>query len=97
MAVDEIAERIRTLGVHAPGTYREFAELSIIEDVHGVPSAQSMVEILTSSPEQGVRTYREALHRAQDADDEPSAALISDGMRTHEKTAWMLRVMRQAP
>ena len=36
VAVDDIAERIRTLGVYAPGTYQEFAELSSIEEVHGV-------------------------------------------------------------
>lgn len=36
-AVDEIAERIRTLGVSAPGTYKSFAQLSSIEEVEGVP------------------------------------------------------------
>ena len=50
-----------------------------------------MVRILTASHEQVVRTCREALAKAQEADDESSAALISDRMREHEKTAWMLR------
>jgi len=91
LAVDEIAERIRTLGAPAPGTYREFAELSKIEEVQGTVSAEDMLKILTASHELVVRTCRDVLARAQGADDESSAALISDRMRIHEKTAWMLR------
>lgn len=92
-AVDEIAERIRTLGVLAPGTYKEFAALSSIKEVEEVPPAQEMVRILTKSHEQVVKTCREVLRQAQAGDDESSAALISDRMRIHEKTAWMLRAM----
>ena len=91
VAVDDVAERIRSLGVHAPGTYKEFSELSSINEVLGTPEAQEMVVILTANHEQLVRTCRTALSVAQDADDESSAALISDRMRVHEKTAWMLR------
>jgi starvation-inducible DNA-binding protein len=93
VAVDDIAERIRTLGVVAPGTYKALASLSSITEVEEVPEATEMVSILTSSHEQVVKTSREALKLAQDADDESSAALISDRMRIHEKTAWMLRAM----
>jgi len=93
-AVDEIAERIRTLGVAAPGTYKAFAQLSSIDEVEGVPSAKEMVALLTKGHEQVVKTCREALGPAQEADDESSAALISDRMRIHEKTAWMLRAMQ---
>jgi len=96
LAVDDIAERIRTLGIEAPGTYKQFAELSSIEEVDGVPPAQQMVEILTAGHEQVVRTSREALKRAQAADDESSASLISDRMRIHEKTAWMLRALTRS-
>lgn len=91
VAVDDIAERIRTLDVVAPGTYKTLAELSSIEEVEGVPEAMEMVGLLTHGHEQVVKTCREALKTAQDADDESSVALISDRMRVHEKTAWMLR------
>lgn len=91
LAVDEVAERIRTLGVAAPGTYKAFSELSSINEVDGVPSATDMITILLSGNEQVVKTCRTALAAAQNADDESSAALISDRMRVHEKTAWMLR------
>ena len=93
VAVDEIAERIRTLGMRAPGTYKEFSELSAIREVEGVPDASDMVEILTKGHEQVVNTSRDVLLVAQEASDESSVALISDRMRLHEKTAWMLRSM----
>lgn len=93
-AVDEIAERIRTLGVAAPGTYKAFAELSSIKEVEGVPDAKEMVTVLTKGHEQVVKTSRAVLKTAQEADDESTAALVSDRMRVHEKTAWMLRAMQ---
>ncbi len=94
-AVDEIAERIRTLGVAAPGTYKAFAKLSSIQEVEGVPDAKEMVKILNESHEQVVKTCREALKLAEDAEDESTAALVSDRMVIHEKTAWMLRMMQE--
>ncbi len=94
-AVDEIAERIRTLDVPAPGTFKEFAKLSVIEEVEGVPSATEMVDILTHNHEQVVKTARKVLKLAQQADDESSVALVSDRMRIHEKTAWMLRSLQK--
>ena len=91
VAVDDIAERIRSLGFDAPGTYREFTQLSAIEETTEIPSAVDMVAILTKNHETLVKSCRKALSAAQNSDDESSAALISDRMRIHEKTAWMLR------
>lgn len=95
-AVDDVAERIRTLGMPAPGTYKQFAELSSIEETDGVPSAEDMVKILTMDNETLVRTARRILPLAQDANDESTASLISDRMVIHEKTAWMLRSLLEA-
>lgn len=94
-AVDDIAERIRTLDVAAPGTYKEFARLSSIEEVEGVPEAGDMVDLLTKGHEQVVKTAREVLKLAQDGDDESTASLVSDRMVIHEKTSWMLRATRK--
>jgi starvation-inducible DNA-binding protein len=91
VAVDDIAERIRTLDVAAPGTYKEFAKLSSIKEVDGVPKDNEMVDLLTKGHESVVKTCRDVLKLAQGADDESTAALVSDRMRLHEKTAWMLR------
>ncbi len=95
VAVDDIAERIRTLDFPAPGTYAEFARLSSVTEVEGIPESGEMVDILTQGHEQVVRTAREVLKLAQDADDESTAALVSDRMRIHEKTSWMLRATRK--
>ena len=93
LAVDEIAERIRTLGYPAPGTYSQFKQLSTIDEVVGVPNASEMVVILKENHENVVRTCRKVLELAQKAIDESTIALVSDRMRVHEKTAWMLRAM----
>jgi len=95
VAVDDIAERIRTLDVVAPGTYKEFSKLSSIREVEGVPSSEEMVDILTEGHEQVVRTSRDVLKVAQEGEDESTAALVSDRMRIHEKTSWMLRAIRK--
>ena len=95
VAVDDIAERIRTLDVVAPGTYKEFSKLSSIKEVEGVPSSEEMVDILTKGHEQVVRTSRDVLKVAQEGEDESTAALVSDRMRIHEKTSWMLRAIRR--
>jgi starvation-inducible DNA-binding protein len=96
VAVDDIAERIRTLDVAAPGTYKEFVKLSSIKEVDGVPESNEMVKLLTKGHEQVIKTAREVLQVAQAADDESTAALVSDRMRVHEKTSWMLRASQKA-
>jgi starvation-inducible DNA-binding protein len=90
-AVDDVAERIRTLGFPAPGTYNQFAALTSITETMGVPTADQMVTILTRDNETLIRTARRILPLAQDAADESTASLIADRMVVHEKTAWMLR------
>jgi starvation-inducible DNA-binding protein len=90
-AVDDVAERIRTLGFPAPGTYSQFAELTSITETIGVPTADEMVSILTHDNETLIRTARRILPLAQEAADESTASLIADRMVVHEKTAWMLR------
>ncbi|WZV76032.1 non-specific DNA-binding protein DpsA [Burkholderia pseudomallei] len=90
LAVDLVAERIRTLGVVAPGTYREFAKLSSIPEADGVPAAEEMIRQLVEGHEAVVRTAR-AIFPDADAASEPTADLLTQRLQTHEKTAWMLR------
>jgi starvation-inducible DNA-binding protein len=94
-AVDDIAERIRTLGFVAPGTYKEFARLSAVKEVDGVPEAGEMVDILTQGHEQVVRTCRDVIKMAVEVHDEGTSDLLTGRMSLHEKTAWMLRALRQ--
>jgi starvation-inducible DNA-binding protein len=91
LAVDLIAERIRALGMHAPGTYAEFVRLSSIQEVSGVPKAEEMVRLLVHGHEAVVRTARSVIPLVQKATDEASTDLLTQRMQLHEKTAWMLR------
>ena len=90
-ALDSIAERIRALGFPAPGTYREFAELSSIQETEGVPAAMDMVGILVKGHEAVARTARTLFPMADGAADESTADLLTQRLQIHEKTAWMLR------
>ena len=92
-AVDEIAERIRALGVPAPGSYAQFAERTSIEEETGVPTAEQMIAQLVKDQETVVRTARSIFPTADKAGDEPTADLLTQRMQIHEKTAWMLRSM----
>ncbi len=92
-AVDEIAERIRALGVIAPGSYKDFADLTEIEEDTEVPSAEQMIANLVKGQETVARTARSIFPLVEKASDEPSADLLTQRMQVHEKTAWMLRSM----
>ncbi|MBD2100042.1 DNA starvation/stationary phase protection protein [Leptolyngbya sp. FACHB-261] len=91
LAVDLIAERIRALGFPAPGTYKEFAQLSSIKEEEGVPTAEEMIRLLVEGQEAVVRTARSIFPVVDKANDEPTADLLTQRMQVHEKTAWMLR------
>lgn len=90
-ALDLIAERIRALGFPAPGTYKEFVKLASIEEVEGVPKATDMVRHLVAAQEATARTARKLLPLVDEANDQPTADLLTQRMDVHEKTAWMLR------
>jgi starvation-inducible DNA-binding protein len=91
LAVDQIAERIRALGVAAPGTYKDYARLSSIKETEGVPSAEEMIALLVEGQEAVVRTARSIFPIVERTNDEPTADLLTQRMQVHEKTAWMLR------
>ena len=86
-----IAERIRALGHRAPGTYREFIDLTSINEDVGSPSADKMIQLLVEGQEAVVRTARSIFPVVEKAGDQPTADLLTQRMQIHEKTAWMLR------
>lgn len=91
LAVDLIAERIRALGFPAPGSYKDFAKLTSIQEADGVSKAEDMIRQLVEGQESVVRTARAIFPAVEKASDEPTADLLTQRMQTHEKTAWMLR------
>lgn len=91
-AVDPIAERIRALGHWAPGSYAQFAKLASIGDAPAnPPKALKMVRTLVSGHEAVARTARGLFPLAEQANDQPTADLLTQRLDIHEKTAWMLR------
>ena len=90
-ALDIIAERIRALGIVAPGSYEEYEKLTTIASAKGRPKALEMVALLVAAQEATARTARELLPVADKANDQPTMDLLTQRLDVHEKTAWMLR------
>ena len=91
-AVDPVAERIRSLGHPAPGSYAQFSALASLPDAPGTPpKAMEMVRILVDGHEAVARTARSIFAIADQASDEPTADLLTQRLAVHEQTAWMLR------
>ena len=91
-AVDPIAERIRSLGLAAPGSYAQFGALASIKDAPTLPpKALEMVRILVEGHEAVARTARSIFPLAGKASDEPTSDLLTQRLTVHEQTAWMLR------
>ena len=90
-AVDLVAERIRSLGADAPGSYSAFAALTSIPEAEGVPAAMDMVRQLVEGHEAVCRTARSVFPAAEAGQDEVSTDLLVQRLQVHEKTAWMLR------
>jgi len=92
-AVDEIAERIRALGIKAPGSYAEFGKLTNVSEAKGDENAAEMIRQLVLGQEVLASTARKVFPLADEAGDEPTADLLTQRMQIHEKNAWMLRSM----
>ncbi|MDM7321849.1 MAG: Dps family protein [Gammaproteobacteria bacterium] len=93
--IDEIAERIRSLGEPAPGTFKQFEKLASFNIPEGMLDAHDMLIELVKGQEAVVRTARDILPVAEKANDQPTIDLLTRRMETHEKNAWMLRSMAQ--
>jgi len=95
LAADEVAERIRTLDVFAPGSYSQFSKLGSIKEETGVPAWEAMVAQLVEGHETCATTARDALKAANAAGDDGTADMVTGRLMAHEKTAWMLRSLLQ--
>lgn len=91
LAVDEIAERIRTLGEKVAGTYSAFAQLSEIKEEQGFPKADEMLNQLIKDQEVIANLAQEVIAYAEEAKDQASADLATRRLEIHQKNAWMLR------
>jgi starvation-inducible DNA-binding protein len=91
LAVDEIAERIRSVGAFAPGSYTAFAKLSTVKEENGHPEAKLMIQNLVSDQEAVAEVARAVIVAAEAVRDQATAVLATRRLDVHEKNAWMLR------
>ena len=90
-ALDDIAERIRALGILAPQGYATFGNLTAIKDGDPEKDSQSMLKELVKDNETLIATARAALKAAEEGGDDVSVDLLTQRLAAHEKAAWMLR------
>lgn len=89
-AVDDIAERILTLGEKAPATFDEYNQLKSIPDGDSNANAAKMVSDLYDDHGKLIKDLNQSIRLAQDSNDEGSISLLSERIAAHEKIRWML-------
>lgn len=92
-ALDLIAERIRSLGSYAPGSYKKYSMLSSIPESEECVPAKDMIKQLLDGHEAVAKTARSVFPLAEAGSDEATLDLLTQRLQLHEKTAWMLRAM----
>ncbi len=89
LKVDELAERILTLGQTPEHRYSQYAQNAILKEVNETSNGVADVEHIVQSFEVLIKQQRELLELAGDAKDEGTIALMSDYIREQEKLVWM--------
>mgnify|MGYP003663544022 FL=1 len=88
--VDEVAERILTLGHKPVHAYSDYVTLSRIQEDKDVHDGSTCVKGVLTGYQTIIELQRELLALASDADDEGTASQVGDYIREQEKTVWML-------
>lgn len=90
LKIDEIAERILTLGGTPLHTFTDYLETSKIVVGKNITNDVEAVNLVITGYKQLLEIERELLTISGDADDEGTNSLISDFVSEQEKTLWML-------
>lgn len=89
--LDQLAERLRILGVTAPGTTEEIRSLASIKSGSADQPAEQMLTDLLAGHTALLRNIKIVIRTAEQAGDDGTVGLLSDRVASHEKTVWMLR------
>jgi len=89
-ANDTIAERIRSLGSKAPGSFSAYNKLTNIKEGDENLDASSMVKELANDQKIIINSLTKTLKSAQEVGDEVTVGIMTDRLEIHEKNAWML-------
>lgn len=91
--IDELAERVLTLGKSPYSTYADYIKIADIKEIktEGL-AAEKMVEAILEDFKHLIEIEREVIENAtENAGDEGTADMIIGFLRFKEKTSWMLR------
>lgn len=89
LKIDEVAERILTLGYSPNHRYTDYTKVSKVKESVQVSDGKKAVENILSSLQIVIGLQRELLELSADTDDEGTNALMSDYIREQEKLVWM--------
>jgi len=90
LKIDEIAERVLTLGGTPLHTYTDYLEKSSIKEAANVTDSEGTVSTTLANFQTLLELERNILTLAGEANDEGTDALMSDYISQQEKTVWML-------
>ncbi len=93
LTIDELAERILTLGKSPYSTYADYIKVAEIKEIETEKmSAQKMVEAILEDFMKLIEIERDVIENAAEtANDEGTADMVIGFMKFKEKTSWMLR------
>lgn len=95
MKVDEIAERILTLGGTPLHTFIDYTERSRVSVGKNVTKDEDAVNLIVDSLSSLLKIERTILDLSDDANDEGTNSLMSDFITEQEKTIWMMNAWLQ--
>lgn len=90
-AIDVVAERIRQLGLRVEASTQKFQAHSIIQDENQHPNTSEMLTTLVRDREAIIRHLRNTMTELDYTQDEGTLDMLTNQLRDHEKTAWILR------
>ncbi|MDP1836499.1 MAG: DNA starvation/stationary phase protection protein [Chlamydiales bacterium] len=90
-ATDVLAEHIRSFGRFAPSSMKEYLRLTSLKEINQELSGDDMIEVLAQGHETCLQNLRKAIKKIEALGDVSTVDVLTDRIREHQKTAWMLR------
>lgn len=87
--VDELAERVLTLGGQPTHAFSDYLKVSEISEAKDKTGSKETVQSVLNSFETLIKKQRNIMEISDDANDEGTNALMSDYIREQEKLVWM--------
>ncbi len=88
--MDEIAERILTLGGNPVGTLKQHLEQSVVKEAGGQEQAEEMVETIANDYGEMMKSLKKGMELAEQTGDDRTEDVLNATYQTIEKHQWML-------